>query len=393
MLRSGPPCEPASPEFHERLAAAGATLGRANVAAVYLVHGTFCGNDLLGMWTELARVAPGLSRQLRRVTKGFMNLMLGESGNYTARNAGRLQTGLSAGAGRPIPVRLFQWSSQNNHIARADAAVRLIDELASCAAELETETPAPSPTASAGRAGEEDQTNDDALPRILIWGHSHGGNVMALVTNLLGGDADARREFFDAARSFYRRGSGATADFPVWQRVEELLAGPSHPLQRVQLDLVTFGTPIRYGWETHGYSKLLHIHNHRPRHAASEWLAAHPPRWGRMLVGGDGDFIERLGVAGSGFPPLPLLVRTFNADRRLRRLLAAGAPRWVWGAMRHGSRVPHEGCSLLIDYAEPGLFPLQHMGGHVLYTRGRWLPLHCELVAEEFYGRPQEGEE
>ncbi len=43
---------------------------------------------------------------------------------------------MAAGAERTIPVRQFHWSSQNNHIARADGAVRLIAELARLAIEL-----------------------------------------------------------------------------------------------------------------------------------------------------------------------------------------------------------------------------------------------------------------
>jgi hypothetical protein len=334
-----------------------------------LVHGTFCGNDVLGLWTELARIAPGLSNQCRRVTKAGMDLLIGEAGNYTRRFAERMQTGLSAGAGRTIPVRLFNWSSQNTHIARADGAVRLIDELTTLANELN----------SVG-------TNAAGPPRILVWSHSHGGNALALLTNLLGGDIATRREFFHATRSFFHRWRSSRVDFPVWQRVEDLLAGASRPLQNAALDLVTFGTPIRYGWDLGGCSQLLHIYNHRPAHADRAWLTSMPPHWRRVLWGGDGDFVAQFGIAGSGFPANPLAFRTLTANRRLRRLVSDGVPWWLLKNMRPGMRVPADGRSLLIDYAEPGRMPLQHVFGHVLYTRSRWLPLHCELMAEELYG-------
>jgi hypothetical protein len=384
------------------MAAAGAALGQANVACVYLVHGTFCGNDLLGLWTELARVAPRLSERLRRITKAGSDVLVGESGNYTHSFAVRMQESLSAGAGRTIPVRLFHWSSQNNHIARADGAVRLIDELARCAASLAA-VPAPSPSEGRAREGGAAGTSGpslgsaspppltgegsgrDSMPRIQVWSHSHGGNVLALMTNLLGGDVHARREFFEAARPFYHRWRSSSIDFPAWERVETLLASKGNPLDHTPLDLVTFGTPIRYGWDAAGYATLLHVHNHKPASHLRGWLAAHPPRWGRLFMGGDGDFIQRIGVAGSGFPPLPIFFRTFAANSRLRRLVARGAPSWLWHNLKHGSRVPEEGTSLLIDYDEPGRMPLQHLFGHVLYTRRRWLPLHCELIAEELY--------
>ena len=348
------------------MAAAGAAFGRANVAAVYLVHGTFCGNDLLGVLTELARVAPNLSEKLRKLSKGTMDLVLGETGNYTRGVAGRMERDLSAGAGRTMPVVRFNWSSQNTHIARADGAVRLIDELVRCAADI---------------SGNQ---NADLSPRILLWAHSHGGNVLALITNLLGGDLASRREFFDAARPFYRNRANRSA-FPAWQRVEEILLAGGNPLGNIALDLVTFGTPIRYGWETAGYTKLLHFDNHRPLSAGGDWLAPYPPPLFRVLTASAGDFVQQIGIAGSGFPPNPIAWRTFAANRRLRRLVARDAPYWLLTNLKAGARVPDEGPTLLVDYADPAHTPLRHLFGHACYTRSRWMPLHCELVAREMY--------
>ena len=48
---------PCTDDFQERLESSGAVLGRAGVAGVYCVHGTFAGGDPLGLLTELARVA------------------------------------------------------------------------------------------------------------------------------------------------------------------------------------------------------------------------------------------------------------------------------------------------------------------------------------------------
>ena len=264
-------------------------------------------------------------------------------------------------------MRRFNWSSQNKHIGRADGAVRLIDELSRVAESSD----------SLFRAG--------ASPRILVWAHSHGGNVLALASNLLGGDANSRREFFHAARSFYHSWRHARVDFPAWQRVEGLLAGDQKPLHRTALDFVTFGTPIRYGWETAGYAKLLHVINHRPTSDQGEWLAPYPPRVRRALTAADGDYVQQIGIAGSGCPVLPLTFRTFTADRRVRRLVANNS-RWLLRHLRKGARVPDEGLSLLVDYADPARFPWTHLFGHAVYTRSRWLPMHCELTAREFYG-------
>jgi hypothetical protein len=211
--------------------------------------------------------------------------------------------------------------------------------------------------------------------------------VLALLTNLLGADPSARREFFHATRSFYHRWRSSRVDFPVWQRVEDLLLDAAHPLRRVALDVVTFGTPIRYGWDGGGYDKLLHFHEHRPPRPDRDWLAPYPPRPLRVLTARAGDFVQQIGIAGSGFPPNPFAWRTCSANRRLRRLVARNVPRWLFTNLRHGVRVADEGTTLLFEYGDPARFP-SHLFGHALYTRRRWLPLHCGHIAAEFYGAP-----
>lgn len=375
LLPSGPPAEPSSPEFAPPIVAAGRTFGRAGVVGVYLAHGTFAGNDSIGLLTEVARIAPGLSDALRNFGKNVVDAVAGETGNYTPEYAARFEELIVAGAERPIPVKHFHWSSQNNHIGRADGAVRLIAELAQFAEQL----PA---YAYAGDG-----------PRVLLWGHSHGGNVFAIASHLLGGDADVRREFFHASRSFYRRWLSSGVDLPVWQEVEQLLADSSHPVRRLHLDMVTFGTPIRYGWETAGYSRLLNIVNHRPAPNAAEHRAAYPLEARRMIAAADGDYVQHLGIAGTGLPINPLAARTMVANWRLRRLLQRGLRRnWFHARLRHGTRVPQEGATLLVDYDDPETNPFCHLFGHAAYTRSRWLPLHCKLVAEELYKSPRPAE-
>jgi hypothetical protein len=352
------------------MTAAGRRFADAGVAAIYCLHGTFAGNDALGLYTELERFAPRLASSLRRATKGAFDWLIGETGNYTAEFAERMETALATGAERPIPVRRFHWAAQNHHISRADAAVRLVDELASEAEQL---TP---------RKGQ-------GSNRIQIWAHSHGGNAMALLTNLLAADEPTRTEFFDAAGVFHRRSKPHRTHFPVWHRVEQTLADPTHPLRGLAIDIVTFGTPVRYGWDTGGFHSLLHIVNHRPHPTKPAHLAAYPPHFGKLLFGADGDFIQQLGIAGSNFPPLPIAWRTFLADRRLRLLFERGlAPEWIRTRLKRGVRTHHEGTTLLMDYDDPDRSPHHHLFGHAPYTRSRWMALHCELIAEHFYGEP-----
>ncbi|MAT72089.1 MAG: hypothetical protein CMJ58_21495 [Planctomycetaceae bacterium] len=352
------------------MAPCGRAFAQAGVAGIYLTHGTFAGNDALGLVTEIARFAPGLGRALRRAGKGVVDVVAGELGNFTSDYALRMQRGLAAGAGRDIPVQLFNWSSQNNHIGRADGAVELVCELARFAEELPADAWA----------------DPQRPPRVQLWGHSHGGNMFAILTNLLGRQRGCCQPLFDAAERFFRGWRGRV-DVPYWQQACDVLDDPEHPLRRLQLDIVTLGTPIRYGWDADGYAKLLHLVNHRADEELQEYLARYPFRIADVLAAAAGDYVHQIGVAGTNLWVNPLALRTFLSDRRLRQLLEAGMPReWLGARMKRGVRVAEEGETLLVDYDDPGRLPHQHLLGHGLYTRTRWLPWQCERVAEAFYG-------
>ena len=361
--------DPQTVEFGEQLAVAGASFDRAQVAAIYCVHGTFVGNDVLGLLTELSRFAPGLSQSLSRCGKRLVDLVTGEAGNYTREFTDVLETGLAVGAERTMPVRLFHWSSENNHIARADGAIKLIAELARLASELDS------------------SKMDAARPsRVMLWAHSHGGNVLALTTQLLGADREARDEFFEAARCFYQPWLRQTPDMPVWQHVRALLDDASHPLRQLALDVVTFGTPVRYGWNRLGYANLLHFIHHRPPPRGPEYSAPVPLNLMRARKAMDGDYVQQLGISGTNCMPLPLAPRTLLADWRLDTYLEHDvAFEWIFTRLGHGKRVPDEGTTLLVDYQ--GIHPrvYRHLAGHGLYTRRKWLPFHCREIAARFY--------
>jgi hypothetical protein len=356
-----PPSDPpaGSDAFRRRLQQVGAALRRADVAAVYLAHGSFMGPDALGIIAELARALPSAGEPGRRIIKRIVDRLAGEVGNYTAEYARCFESCIN-GPGEPfIPVRIFHWSSENHHIGRADGAVRLIDELA----------------AMKLHAGQ----------RVLLWGHSHAGNVFALATNLLAHDREAVERFFAAAEIYYRWPLLKCVDIPVWERVRCLLQGTS-PLDNVATDVVTFGTPIRYGWNADGYARLLHFIHHRPADGVPDYRAAFPPRLQDVVKGTHGDYIQQLGIAGTNTVPSILAWRAWMADQRLNRLLqddtSVGGPLERFEA---GAIVPDEGTTLLVDYGLPSGGIAQRLAGHAVYTRKRWLLFHAEEVARRFY--------
>ncbi|MCH7752479.1 MAG: hypothetical protein IH898_10040 [Planctomycetes bacterium] len=199
--------------------------------------------------------------------------------------------------------------------------------------------------------------------------------------------AETADDFFHAARSFFRPWLRRKIDLRVWESVRWLLGEPDHPLRRLELDIVTFGTPVRYGWDADGYANLLHFIHHRPPPQGVEYQAPVPIESGRMLSAVDGDYVQQIGISGSNLAPNPLALRTLAADWRLDKFLERDVPRErLLTRLKHGTRVPDEGTTLLVDYErdEGGIH--HHLLGHAVYTRRKWLPLHCREVAARFYG-------
>jgi hypothetical protein len=259
-------------------------------------------------------------------------------------------------------VRRFLWSSENHHLGRADGAVRLLDELAQ---------------ASRERPG-----------RLLLWGHSHAGNVFALLTNLLGGDVETRARFFKAVETHYRWPLLKRVDVPVWTRVAEMLRRGEFAGLAERLDVATFGAPIRYGWETAGYGKLLHVVHHRPCEAWPPYRAPFPPTVERVLRAADGDYIQQFGIAGTNLPPAVFQWREYLAERRLCALVQAEVePPDLLSRLRAGRRVPDEGTTLLVDYGPPQGGIAQHLAGHAVYTQLDWQLFHAEQAADALYAK------
>ncbi len=341
----------------------GACLRNAGVAGIYLVHGTFVGADASGAVREIARMAPGLGQQLRGVHKQTIDRLTRDAGNYTPDFAAAYEEGLQTAGAPRLPVRLLHWSGENHHIGRADGAIRLLSELA-------TER------LSSGQ-------------RWLIWGHSHGGNLLALISNLLASEPETVEQFFRAARTFYRWPLFGKVDLPIWTEVAEQLRSSKRPWSGAALDLVTFGTPIRYGWDVNGCGRLLHFVHHRT--AGLE--VPFPPSIDDFRHAASGDLMQLLGVAGTNLPPTIWAWRAWLADRRLGRLLQAGIhKRDLLSRLRAGQRAHDAGVNLLVDYGPIEGSIGQHHAGHAIYTRQRWLLFHAEETACRLYGMDREAE-
>ncbi len=367
----------------------GQTLRRLRVRHWFLVHGTFVGDDPFGVAAKLDEMTESVNPMLRplvkkmameswgRVLRGINqrlgDRMMGETGSYRDDYFADARLLLKTDE---IKVERFDWSSGNDHLARAEAAVKLFNRLAELPIDSETE-------------------------RLLLWGHSHAGNVFALLTNLLANDRESVNAFFAATG----RIGEERAD---WKKAaERLAAAPTpHPLAKA-LCLVTFGTPVRYGWDRDGYARLLHVVQHRPVSGRSEWLAkpALPQSLDDVLKAKHGDWVQSFGVAGTDLRPVDRETR--DVQRALGEVLEAGMtepeigqnsllerfPEAARARVREkfkdflvllerlhcGQRVPSEGDAVwLFDYGAEETEKL----GHGVYTKRAWLPFHATRIAD-----------
>jgi hypothetical protein len=266
-------------------------------------------------------------------------------------------------------VRRFHWSSGNHHVARADGAVRLLDELLA----------RPTDESSGRRTDESSGRRTDSESRVMLWGHSHAGNVFALVTNLLCSPPEVVERFFDAAEPFYHSAFRGRRDLPVWQRVCERLArgdlGP-RPL------IANFGTPVRYGWDTGGCEGLVHFVYHVPNPTLPEYRVAFPPTWDDVVNASAGDVVQQLGIAGSDSPPNWLRRRSRRANRQLGDMFETNLDDTFLDRLDAGVRVSADGTTLLVDYECIERRLLCHQGGHAVYTHPLWLLFHAEQTAQ-----------
>jgi len=370
ILRTLETIEPTEGEF--------STLHSAfRIGRVILVHGTFMGDDPLGLAETLKSLAsemPLVAASLEKLAETLLQnsrpltaSMVKDLGNYTPEFRDTFQK--LVGDDPRVEILAPTWSSQNHHLARANLAVRLLQQL--------SERPLHS-----------DQ-------KVLLWGHSHAGNAFALLTNLLANDRPVIKKFFDAV--------GDQTE-PHWGTVRNLLLNsPSpHPLAS-RLVIVTSGTPVRYGWDTSGYHALIHLTHHRPFDKAIPWMAKplFPPYSSNDVVNARwGDWIQTFAIAGTDVSSVP----SRATNERLTALLEANLPepqhgldtrmlatkrlRDTCARWKCGTRCHTDGQNLLVQYIPSGSLtpfgrPIEiSLLGHGVATSVRWLPAHLKLVVE-----------
>jgi hypothetical protein len=328
-----------SPEWGSAMKEVGARMRGAGLRLVLFAHGSFVGDDPLAVASlidDAVPLFPDIARKIRGLTRAHLSRLLGDLSNFSTEyvRAFAQATGVEA--------LEFTWSGENHHAARVQGAVRLA-------------------RAAALHGGGALRSGD----RVLLVGHSHGGQLFALLSQILG-RSSGYEELVAAAAA----------------RGEDVGALDDHlsVLRRCGIDVVTFGTPLRYTWARAAGFRLLHIINHRG-------AEAHAPSLRGVLHTRQGDYVQQLGAHGSDFPALTANERAMNA--RLDRVLGDGSSLRAWlRSVSRGLRVSPEGQTVLVDYGDVGgALPnfLSSGLGHAAYTRREAMLFHANLIADHFY--------
>lgn len=388
-LPTGAP--PDSPAWLDAMAEQGKQLAGGGIRAAIFLHGTHLSSDLFGagrldeaggLKRGYSRGIPGMEALLAlmrqdtngvpampggakppyandEVTKKLLDEQAGDAGNFTNAYVELFKKSVNRSTPRPILCTRVLWSSEQHHLGRTEAAVRLLHQLRALCAEH----------------------NLGAGDRILVQAHGQAGLVMALLSNLLAPGKSAMRE----AVLKNLKAIMPDGEMPVL----ESLVPSGGLLSGATLDVVTYGTPVRYGWDLSGLGKLLHVINHRPmRTDGKRWLAKTelPQITMEMPIAWGGDYVQELAVAGSDAMPTTEAAKA--ANKAVWEMVEPydGFERWLENA-RRAVRFPSEGRCLLADYKDStgSTNVRDHYFGHAAYTRLNAMLFNTSEIVKSLY--------
>ena len=320
-------------KWNSRMKAFGSKAKKAGVKLVVLVHGTFVGNDPHNLIGFLSRLFPAINvAKMKRNAKKTNDKMLGDLGNYTEAYRAKMQKETS------MPAIRFSWSSANYHQARLVGMIKLVNALHK----------------------EKQSRRMKKGQRILLLGHSHAGQLFALLTHVLHPGPVTKHLLAMELSAKQRK------DF--WNKVKALRA--------LKFDMVTFGTPPRYGWSKGSTYRLINIINHRGgSHLGGTWTGIFSTR--------DGDYVQQWGIAGTDMFPAG---EVGKKNRKLSYILGEGND---LGAFNRYSklkmRIPNHGKTFLVNYRDNKTNMFSTLAGHGVYTRTHTMLFNLELIASAWY--------
>ena len=396
-LEFDPGASPESPVGGKAMSQSGVQLAEAGVRAVLFVSGMPYadpfGSERLdeagGLKRGYSRGIPGLESLLGllrvetnglpkredlpqppfgndEVPKQKIDGLVGEVGNFSDGYIQEFASAVNGDLSNKIVCDRYLWSSLNHHLGRVEAALTLTQFLQEWA----------------------ERHSLQQGHRILVQGHGHAGQILALISNLSATTEGSNRQaIFQILADHYERLQKNGEALERLDRVYRLLTTPSF-LNEAALDIVTLGTSVRYGWDTSRVGQLLHMVNHRPiRGDAKRWLAKMElPQiaWEIPMLAG-GDYIQQLAVAGTDAVPASEEEQFVNKE--LAGLLEPydGFERWLECA-RRGTRCANDGQCLLVDFKVGADSPChEHLYGHGCYTRRNAMLFNTLQIVKALY--------
>lgn len=331
-------------------------LREAGVRNILLLHGTFAGGDITGFVREVKRFSPVRASRINELSKAWFDELAGDVGNYTDGFASQFHELINSPGLPMINVERFGWSGENHHVGRADGAVALLRKIHSM----------------------------EGNGRLLVLAHSHGGNLLAMLSQIVGASHSQKEALFRATRLHYHSPLRSKVDLQDWSHAREILLDGDAPGR--EIDIVTFGTPLRYRWNDLVVPRLLHFSQHRATKGHDPVKAVIPKSVGDVLTAAAGDYIQHLGIGGTDFTPSVFAWRDMVVERRLHWMFEATVRRRdLFLKLKQGRRTSCDGLTLLVDYAETPGRENQKLFGHGVYTSPVWLRFHLETICKHFY--------
>lgn len=296
-------------------------LKKLDISGIYLVHGTFVGDDPFDLISLLERAFPNLNSTIistiKKQTKNGQNLMIRDIGNFHPSLEKELKEKLDGA----VSVHNFTWSSSNHHFARLKGVVELMREL---------------------------KRNHSENEHLLLFGHSHAGQLFALISQLCDGKTISKQLINFLVETGIDK-----------SEVESLIIFCS----KLYFNFVTLGTPIRYEWILGRRTNLLHFINHR----------GNIPQGGSVtssLTTKNGDYIQQWAVAGSDIKSPVKIEQAYNDELDL--ILGTGNELSLLRRnIKFKKRLHNLGHHYLTDFKDNSMFPnsLLTIFGHAVYTR------------------------
>ena len=332
-----------SKTWQNKMAKLGQRFQNSQVKAIVFVHGTFAGTDPFHLIHYISNLFPQMAKiesTFHRIIKEKQNWIIGDLGNFSTNYITLFQEAV----GHSIKVFNFDWSSANHHLARFKGTFQLLDTLSEII------------TINQIKKGD----------RILLVGHSHAGQLFAILSHLIA----KLPHFKDLCRIATEGGLDTNSTHKMINR-----------LKKISLDMVTMGTPPRYTFIQQPNIRLLNIINHRGK----------KPRGGNItgiLTTKDGDYIQQLGITGSDILAPIEKDRYLNLDLDQYFGILADIPTWL-NNTKFQKRLPDFGYTILLDYKDDSLIPnfIQTLCGHGTYTRFKTMLFNTKLIADHFYSQ------